>query len=1004
MLPVLAVYSLLVAAQSPPGDDLAAEFAAALAADDIRAFANLAGDVPGGRRWASVVRLLEARDELRVSGARILERTPGEAPETERLLLELEGSAVAAGNRRPVSLPRHWIVELAHSDQRSKLVAAETLERLLATETVTESGGPDRILREHPELDVEAFLVELADLASGVDVEGLPAAEWALATSRGLHLPAAECASLEALSYLAVERGDLPAAQSLVDQLVTLARSTGNGDVLAGAYFTQGYVLWMSNQFDEGVSAYLRVGDLAGEADNPGFSLRALHTAAMIEQMQGRPRQALAIAKRHERLLQRHPSPRGLYDAAILTAEIHRSLGSSDVSKTLFEQARSIAQQSGRPGLEGVALGELASFDIEQRPAEAVALLERAIALAPVGRTEPSLFAKLHVLLGDARFRAGDLDGADASFRAGLGYAAPLDERRILSYLEHRLAELRLRQGKSQEALEHAESAVRHARVDQGSTRTSTARPLWLALTVRGRVLEALGRATEAELDWREAIDHLQALQVELSGESLDAMERLASTLAPFRELVGLLADQGRIDEALSVAEQMRGRALRDVLERGRFDVTAGLSPEQREREVQVESRLIALNRALLAASGDEEVRLRTERAAARLDLQQLRAEIALAHPPLGRRRSGLEAALPEEWWKVLPVGGRALELLVTEERTFAFLVSPKAGGNPRVTLRIVDIDAAELGSRVETLSRLLATRDPGFMASARHLHDLLIAPFAEEFAGASSLAVLPDGILWRVPFHVLPDTQGVPLIERLAVFRAPSLQGLRGLRRDSDRSPSLLALGDPVVAGLTAERVRSGQRGPELGPIPEARREVRALARLYGEGSKALIGEEARERVVKEDGGRYDVIHLATHALVDDEAPLFSALLLAAGTGEEEDGLMEVREIAELDLHARLVVLSACETALGRIHPGEGVMGMSWALLAAGAPAAVLSEWKVDSASTEQLMVRMHRELLRGASPAEALQRAQVALRRLPGRAHPYYWAGFTVLGAGWQ
>ena len=109
------------------------------------------------------------------------------------------------------------------------------------------------------------------------------------------------------------------------------------------------------------------------------------------------------------------------------------------------------------------------------------------------------------------------------------------------------------------------------------------------------------------------------------------------------------------------------------------------------------------------------------------------------------------------------------------------------------------------------------------------------------------------------------------------------------------------------------------------------------------------------------------------------------------------------MREIAELHLNARLVVLSACETGRGALRAGEGLIGMSWALLAAGTPAAVVADWKADSAATAKLMVELHRRFLAGDSPAEALRHAQAVLRHEARYAHPYYWAPFTVVGDGW-
>jgi CHAT domain-containing protein len=115
-------------------------------------------------------------------------------------------------------------------------------------------------------------------------------------------------------------------------------------------------------------------------------------------------------------------------------------------------------------------------------------------------------------------------------------------------------------------------------------------------------------------------------------------------------------------------------------------------------------------------------------------------------------------------------------------------------------------------------------------------------------------------------------------------------------------------------------------------------------------------------------------------------------------------DGVIEAREILGLDLHAQLVVLSACETGLGSVTSGEGLIRLSWAFLVAGSPSAVVSQWKVDSRSTGELMAEFHRAYRAGGYvAARALQRAALATMRAPGYHHPFYWAPFVVLGAGY-
>ena len=189
---------------------------------------------------------------------------------------------------------------------------------------------------------------------------------------------------------------------------------------------------------------------------------------------------------------------------------------------------------------------------------------------------------------------------------------------------------------------------------------------------------------------------------------------------------------------------------------------------------------------------------------------------------------------------------------------------------------------------------------------------------------------------------------------------------------------------------------------GPDLAPLPEAEAQARAVAGLYTTGSRLYVGAEASEEHVKQEAGRFRILHFATHGLLDDASPMYSQLVLAEpGPASPEDGLLEAREILDLDLHAQLAVLSACDTGRGRVGAGEGLVGLTWAFFVAGCPATVASQWKVEARGTAELMVAFHRELKQGRPTAEALRAAERRLLRDPAWRHPFFWAAFVVIGA---
>jgi CHAT domain-containing protein len=215
-----------------------------------------------------------------------------------------------------------------------------------------------------------------------------------------------------------------------------------------------------------------------------------------------------------------------------------------------------------------------------------------------------------------------------------------------------------------------------------------------------------------------------------------------------------------------------------------------------------------------------------------------------------------------------------------------------------------------------------------------------------------------------------------------------------------------LLAFGNPT---LDPSVTRPGVAG-ELEPLPEAERQVRAIGELYGRDARVFVGADAREARVKSDASRARILHLATHGVMNDLSPMYSNLLLARTPADHDDGVLEAWELMKLDLQAELVVLSACDTARGRVGAGEGMLGLTWALFVAGSPATVVSQWKVESGSTTRLMVSFHSALKsafeqrpgRIREKARALQGAAVSLLRDSQYRHPFYWAGFVLVGDG--
>jgi CHAT domain-containing protein len=309
----------------------------------------------------------------------------------------------------------------------------------------------------------------------------------------------------------------------------------------------------------------------------------------------------------------------------------------------------------------------------------------------------------------------------------------------------------------------------------------------------------------------------------------------------------------------------------------------------------------------------------------------------------------------------------------------------------------------------------------------------MVLSPVAAEL-NKQVVIVVADGALNYIPFQILPMPSGnEPLVAKYDIVNAPSASILGELRHEAERRQAatklLAAFGDPVFhptylasniensAGQRTEGVtrwRSALRDIELNrdsfdpsvipPLFYAARELANLRELAGGGALVLSEFAAtRDRLLSTDLTQYAMLHLATHGFLDPRRPENSGLLLSTvnNQGQQVDGFIALQDIYELRAPVLMVVLSACQTALGKDVRGEGLIGITRGFMYAGASSVVASLWKVDDGATAELMRLFYGNMLqRGMRPAEALRAAQNSIRQKPQWRSPFYWGAFTLQG----
>jgi CHAT domain-containing protein len=666
-----------------------------------------------------------------------------------------------------------------------------------------------------------------------------------------------------------------------------------------------------------------------------------------------------------------------------------------------FQAALSIIRASGLRHMEGLARYDLGRVHRELgQPLQAIADLEAALALEATDR--PARQAQTQIELATAYSQAGKPAAAEAAFQHAvqLAGAVPLVE----AAAQAGLARLRRDRGD----LAAARSAIGRALAITEKLRSGVVRP-------DQRVTFLAARRGHFEL----YVDLLMRLAREQRGAGHDV-------------------------EALAASEQARARGLLDLLAKERVDVRQGIPAEVKRRETEIGERIARLQTRLWsqrqALPDAEAQRLRRELDQAEEAEKELDAEIrrrepayAAVHAPETLPLHRIQGLLDEHT--------ALLEFFVGDEGSYLFVVTREGlAVHPLPSRRELVPLVEGVRNAVHSDSRLRARH---YAQDAYELYRLLLLPAAGELRGKPRLVVAPDGPLYALSFEALltaavpeggPPRRDLPyLIRERSVSYVPSASVLAQLTTGRAAAGEAAAagrlfvgFGDPAQGPATGQESRGAaatdsgcapasgaalERPPGVAPaglvqpppLPAARDEVCRIARLFGADQAAVfLGPDASEENVKASAVVHSaqILHFAAHGLLDEDHPDLSGLQLTHAGDSAEDGLLQVREIFNLQLQADLVVLSACQSGLGKEVSGEGLIGMTRAFLYAGASSVVVSLWQVDDVSTADLMVGFYSQLKAGLDRSEALRHAKLELIDRSRYSHPYFWAPFILVG----
>ena len=822
--------------------------------------------------------------------------------------------------------------------------------------------------------------------------------------------PRARANTLLNLGYLNGNLGDTQQTLSFYSQALEAAEAIDDRrtkafvlTALGGHYALEGDKQKSLNLHAEALGLFRLMGDRGGEAVT-------LNGVGYVYDVLGKDKTALA---RYTRALQLFQAVHNQRYTALTLGYIGRVYFASDEKKALkfYDQKLITCRQVKDPRMEAYTLNDIGNvLSYLKKKDQAEAYYKKALELSG---------------------RVGDRRG-EAKFLASLGllHENRADYPKALKHYEDSLALLR-------------------AVTDRGGE---------ISILYRlARVKRNLGHLEEASRDIETSLSLIETLRSKVASPSL-RISFVETVYQHYEFYLDLLMSRHREDPnagydllAFEVNEHARARTLLENLRTSRIDIRQGVDRGILKREAELQQ--------LLNQKAEQQMRLLSEKHTHE-ELERLKAEIddlasefeaieakvrdssrryAALTQPVQPCVSDLQRELDDE--TVL------IEYALGDERSYAWAVTNNSV-NTFVLPRRSDIEA-EAKALYDILdrksSRRKASHTTSYEAAARRLSATLLAPMRPLLA-RRRIAIVADGVLQYIPFAALTEpqenqsTSQQPLTINHEVVMLPSLSTLGVLRRElHDRPPApgtIAVFADPVFEKndprfrlahhstssfakpqsqnesspndqqLHAARDLGSDNGPvSFVRLPFSTQEAQSVfATVSDAESKRALGFDASlQTALDPDLQRYRIIHFATHALLNNSNPELSGVVLSLFNreGVRQDGFLRLNEIYNLNLSADLVVLSACQTGLGKQARGEGLIGLTRGFMYAGVPRVVASLWRIDDRAAAELMKFFYEALLVGhLSPAAALRAAQIKMWQSPEWRSPQYWAAFVLQG----
>ena len=555
------------------------------------------------------------------------------------------------------------------------------------------------------------------------------------------------------------------------------------------------------------------------------------------------------------------------------------------------------------------------------------------------------------------------------------------------------------------------------------------------------RTLSGIGFFNEQQKNWSEALQYYQQA-VELLetirsrvGLQEDKAMFMETHLQDYLSIVSLLLQQKAPKEAFSYAERSKARSFLEQLHEASIGVKQGVEAALITQENALYAKLFSIEAGLQGTIADEELmQLLEERNTLEHELAVLKQRMRTLSPQYAELKYPQPVTIQHLQQDILGEGNVLIEYFQGHEVLYVFVI-----GKRHFSIHSLAIEQQELSGKIRDFLVSLhnATWQDVLPPLAYSLYHILFHPLIpvlteiRQESGLHTLIIVPDGALFYLPFEMLVTQQGETLeylVDRYAIAYAPSASVLKSEILPSSRAPKayprdLLALA-PFGGEENSEAPQIKEQGTDNGLLsdalhskldsfpllPNSIKEIEAISKYY-KHAIYKTGKEATEAYLNDHatGNRY--LHLSTHGYLDANQPMYSGLLFSDWDPDTHTGMLQTYEVFNMDIDAELTVLSACETGLGELKAGEGLVGLTRAFMYAGSPSVLVSLWPVSDPSTAAFMKRFYRNLNRGLTKAEALRETKIWMKaksyhtdehgNVIKHDNPFYWAPFILVGA---